>query len=175
MVMKSLLTAVIIFSLSQVCIAQSIPSFTGETLGNKQVTIPNDTKGRYAFLCFATGMKAQKDLESWLDPVYNKFIAKTGLMDEFFDVQVYFIPVFKGSNAAMQESVRKKFNETAQDDVKENVLFCKSDLTNVLKTLSITDDNTPYFFLLNEEGTIIYRATGPFSEAKFDKIDELIE
>src|SRR5262245_50130663 len=158
-----------------VAYSQIIPSFSGLTLEQKSVTIPADTKGKYTFICFASSMKAQKDLESWLDPVYNKFIAKTGLMDEFFDVQVYFIPVFKGSDAAMMQSVRKKFNETAQDDVKGNVLFCKSDLTTVLKTLSITDDNTPYFFLLNEEGTIIYRATGPFTEAKFDKIDELIE
>jgi hypothetical protein len=44
-----------------------------------------------------------------------------------------------------------------------------------MKTLSISDDNTPYFFLLNPEGTIIYRATGPYSDAKFEKIDDLIE
>ena len=155
--------------------AQTFPIFTGETLENKQVTIPSDTKGKYTFLCFASSMKAQKDLETWLDPVYNKYFAKTGLMDEFYDVNVFFIPVFSGSNASMQGSIRKKFDETAQDDVKGNVLFCKDDLTEVMKSLSITDENTPYFFLLNPDGQIIYRATGPFTEAKFEKIDDMIE
>jgi hypothetical protein len=173
--MKSLIIVFICYLCLNVCVAQVIPSFTGETLENKTVTIPTDTKGKYTFLCFASGMKAQKDLETWLDPVYNKFIAKTGLMDEFYDLNVFFIPVFKGSNASMQESIRKKFSETAQDDVRGNVLFCKSDLTDVMKALSISDDDTPYFFLLNTEGTIIYRATGPFSDAKFEKIDDLIE
>ena len=155
--------------------AQTIPTFSGETLENKQVTIPGDTKGKYAFLCFASSMKAQKDLESWMDPVYNKFIAKTGVMDAFFDVQVFFIPVFSGSNASMQETVKKKFGETAQDDVRGNVLFCKGDLTEVTTALHIQNENSPYFFLLDPEGKIIYRTSGTFSEKKFDEIDEMIE
>src|SRR5689334_1401177 len=112
--MKTLIISLVSFFVSNVCAAQVIPSFTGETLNNKQVTIPADTKGKYALLCFASSIKAQKELESWMDPVYNKFIAKTGVMDAFFDVQVYFVPVFNGSNASMQETVRKKFSETAQ-------------------------------------------------------------
>jgi hypothetical protein len=173
--MKNVIAAVLIFLSANLLKAQTIPTFNGETLENKQLTIPKDTKGKYTFLCFASSIKAQKDLETWLDPVYNKFIAKTGLMDEFYDVNVFFIPVFKGSNASMQESIRKKFSDTAQDDVRGNVLFCKNDLSEVMKTLSISDDNTPYFFLLNPEGTIIYRASGPYSDAKFEKIDDLIE
>jgi len=160
---------------TQLLSAQTIPSFSGETLENKTVAIPVDTKGKYTFICFASSMKAQKELESWLDPVYNKFVAKTGLMDEFYDVNVFFIPVFKGSNASMQETVKKKFNETAQADIKSHVLFCNNDLTEVTATLHMGDDNTPYFFLLDKDGNIIFRATGSFSEQKFDAIDDLIE
>jgi len=173
--MKSLIIPFVILFCVNICVAQVIPSFSGETLENKQVTIPSDTKGRYAFLCFASSMKAQKDLESWMDPVYNKFIAKTGVMDAFFDVQVYFIPVFQGSNASMKETVRKKFGETAQEDVRGNVLFCNGDLSEVMTALHIQNDNVPYFFLLDAEGKIIYRTSGAFSEKKFDEIDEMIE
>jgi hypothetical protein len=173
--MKNQFAAILIFLSVFQLKAQTIPTFNGETLENKKVTIPDDTKGRYAFLCFASSMKAQKDLEGWLDPVYNKFIAKTGVMDAFFDVQVFFIPVLKGSDAAMQESVRKKFGETAQEDVRGNVLFCKGDLTEVTTALHIQNENAPYFFLLDPEGKIIYRTSGTFSEKKFDEIDEMIE
>jgi hypothetical protein len=155
--------------------AQTVPSFSGETLKDKTVTIPVDTKGKYTFLCFASSMKAQKELEGWLDPVYNKFVAKTGLMDEFYDLHVFFIPVFKGSNASMQETVRKKFNETAQEDIKDHVLFCKGELAEVTTALGMQNDNTPYFFLLDKDGKIIYRTTGAFSEKKFDEIDDKIE
>lgn len=173
--MKNLVVSLTSFFIINICAAQVIPSFTGETLNNKQVTLPADSKGKYAFLCFASSMKAQKELETWMDPVYNKFIAKTGVMDAFFDVQVFFVPVFSGSNASMQETVRKKFSETAQDDVRGNVLFCKGDLSEVMTALHIQNDNTPYFFLLDPEGKIIYRTSGAFSEKKFDEIDEMIE
>ena len=171
--MKSLLF-LLSFIIAQHLSAQ-VPAFTGETLENKSVTIPQETSGKYTFLCFASSMKAQKDLESWMDPVYNKFIAKTGLMDEFYDVNVFFIPVFKGSNASFEETARKKFNETAQADIKSHVLFCKGDLAEVSAALNIQNDNIPYFFLLDMQGEIIYRTTGAFSEKKFDEIEDMIE
>ena len=155
--------------------AQTVPPFSGETLSHQTVAIPADTKGKFTFICFASSMKAQKELETWLDPVYNKFIAKTGLMDEFYDVNVFFIPIFKGANAGIQESVRKKFEETAQEDVRAHVLFCKGDLAEVTQVLGLQNDDSPVFFLLNKDGNIIYRATGAYSEAKMDKIDDLIE
>jgi hypothetical protein len=172
--MKKYFAALLFSVCSQVSFSQ-IPSFTGETLENKSVTIPQETNGKYTFLCFASSMKAQKELEGWLDPIYNKFVAKTGLWDQFNDVNVFFIPVFKGSNASMQETVRKKFNETAQEDIRGHVLFCKGDLADVSDALGIKNDNTPYFFLLNKEGKIIYRTTGPYSESKIDEIDDLLE
>jgi hypothetical protein len=155
-------------------LAQTVPSFSGETLAQKTITIPEETNGKYTFLCFASSMKAQKELETWLDAVYNHFIAKTGMMDEFYDVNVFFIPVFKGQNASMRETVRKKFGETAQDDIRGNVLFCKSDLAEVTTALNL-QDNTPSFFLLDKQGKIIYRTTGAYTEKKFDEIDEKIE
>ena len=173
--MKSIFVILVFLLNHAVAFAQQIPAFSGETLNNKVISIPGDTKGKYTFLCFAASMKAQQDLESWLDPVYNKFVAKTGLMDEFYDVNVFFIPVFKGSNASMQSTVRKKFDETAQDDIRGNVLFCKDELAEVSTALDMKNENTPYFFLLDTEGKVIYRTTGAFSESKFDAIDDLIE
>ncbi len=171
-------TFIVILSLSfftNFLSAQTVPSFSGETLQDKTVTIPDDTKGKYTFICFAASQKAQKDLESWLDPVYNKFIAKTGLMDEMYDVNVFFIPVFKGGNVKFMETVKQKFKETAQEDIKGHVLFCKSELAEVSTALKLTDDNTPYFFLLDKNGSVIYRTSGSFSEKKFDEVDDKIE
>ncbi len=173
--MKSILLILPALFLTNYLVAQSVPSFSGETLNHRTISIPDSTVGKYTFICFASSMKAQKELESWLDPVYNKFIAKTGLMDEFYDLHVFFIPVFKGSNASMQEMVKKKFNETAQDDIKGHVIFCNSDLSEVTTALKMTNDNTPYFFLLDTTGKIIYRTTGAYTEEKFDAMDDLID
>ncbi|MCX6273748.1 MAG: hypothetical protein NTV09_00900 [Bacteroidetes bacterium] len=173
--MKSILLILQFLCLTGLLFGQTVPPFTGETLENKTITIPSDTKGKYTLLCFASSMKAQEALEGWLDPVYNKFIAKTGLMDDFYDLNVFFIPVFKGSNASMQGTVKKKFNETAQADIKGHVLFCNSDLGEVTTALHLQNDDTPYFFLLDTTGNIVYHTSGAFSEEKFDALDDKIE
>jgi len=155
--------------------AQTIPAFSGTTAENKNISIPRDSNGRYALICFASSRKAQADLETWLDPVYNRYIARTGFMDDMFDVDVFFIPVFSGAEGSMQESVRKKFIETAQHDLWPHLVFCDKGLKEILKPLNMTRDELPYFFFLDKTGKIVYRTSGAFTEDKFDAIDELVE
>jgi len=171
------LTRILIFPLllSSVINAQTIALIKGETTGNKQLTLPNDLKGKYSLLGFASTMKAQDDLITWLDPVYQKFIAKTGLMDDLYDVNILFIPVLTGTNVSFATSMKKKFRENAQEDLQDHVLFCKEDGKEILAHLNMSDRNTPYFLLLDKDAKIIYRTSGKFTEEKFDAIDDLIE
>ena len=60
--------------------SQEIDNITGQTIDQKRITMPADVKGKYTLLCFASSTKAQKDLETWLDPVYQKF----GLPKKYF-------------------------------------------------------------------------------------------
>lgn len=155
--------------------AQVIGKFSGETIDHKRITLPEDVKGKYTLLCFAASTKAQKDLESWLDPVYQKFIAKTGLMDDMYDVNVFFIPVIKGGNEIFAEKMKTKFRETAQSDIRPHVLFSEANADQLLSSLNISQTDVPHFFLLDSDAKIIYRTNGGFTEEKFDKIDDLIQ
>jgi len=155
--------------------AQSIPAFGGTTAENKQINIPSASLGKYALLCFASSKKAQADLETWLDPVYNRYIAKTGFMDDMFDVDVFFIPVFGGGEGAMQATVKRKFRETAQADLWPHLVFADGNLKEIMASLKMSDQSVQYFFFLNKEGKIVYRTSGSFKEEKFDTIDDLVE
>jgi hypothetical protein len=155
--------------------AQVLPEVNGETIENRNMTFPRDLKGKYSLLCFASSQKAENDLESWMDPVYQKFIAKTGIMDDMYDVNVFFVPVLTGTNLAFAATIKKKFKEAAQDDLKSHVLFCNNDGKELIKKLSMNKSDVPYFVLLDKEGNIIYRTMGHYTDEKFDAIDELIE
>ena len=126
-------------------------------------------------LCFAASNKSQADLETWLEPVYNHYIAKTGIMDAAYDVNVFFVPVFKGANAAMKSTLKQKFRENAQQDLWPHILFCENDLSAVQSALNMTKDNVPYFFLLDKSGQIVYRTSGAYTEEKFDAMDDKVE
>ena len=154
--------------------AQTVPSFSGTTAENKTISIPSCSKGKYVLICFASSKKAQADFESWLNPVYNRYIAKTGFMDDMFDVDVFFIPIFGGAEGAMQATVKRRFIETAQKDLWPHLVFAESGLKETLASLNMSNESVPYFFFLDKDGKIVYRTSGVFSEEKFDAIDELV-
>ena len=154
--------------------AQQFPQLTGETIENKNLTFPSDLKGKFSLLCLASSQKAEPDLQTWLDPIYQKFIAKTGLMDDMYEVNVYFIPILTGTNLAFATSMKNKFKESAQEDLRPHVLFSDKDGKEILEKLNMNSKEIPYLFLLNKEGQIVYRTNGKFTDEKFDAIDELV-
>jgi len=172
--MKSLPILILLSIFTLNSIAQTLPVVKGETVENKSLTFPDDLKGKYSLLCFASSQKAESDLWSWLDPVYQKYIAKTGIMDDMYDVNVFFVPVLTGTNVAFAATIKKKFKEAAQDDLKSHVMFCDQDGKDIIQKLNMEPNEVPYFFLLDPTGKIIYRTNGRFTDEKFDAIDDLI-
>ena len=173
--MRKYIFLILIFSFPILLLAQTIPDINGMTAENKQIKIPQDIKGKYSLLCFASSQKAQADLESWLDPIYQKFIAKTGLMDDAYDLNLFFIPIVTASNVAFANSMKKKLKENTQADLLPNILFCARNEEEILKQLKMFNSEIPYFILLDKNAKIIYRTSGKYTEEKFDAIDELIE
>ena len=155
--------------------AQEVPVISGETINNIKINLPADLIGKYSLLCFASSSKAETDLQSWLDPVYQKFIAKTGIMDDMYDVNVFFIPVLTGTNFTFAGSMKKKFKENTQEDLQSHVIFCNEEGKNILAALQMEKSETSHIFLLNKECKVVYRTTGRYTEEKFDLIDDLLE
>ena len=75
---------------------------TAETVEDKKVNLPKDVKGKYTLLGLAYSKKSEDELNSWFSPIFSTFIQKTsGLMSGMgYDVNVYFVPMFTGVNAA---------------------------------------------------------------------------
>lgn len=173
--MRIYIFPIIIFSIPLLMYSQTIPEINGITAENKQIKIPQELRGKYSLLCFASSQKAQADLESWLNPIYQKFIAKTGLMDDAYDLNLFFIPIVTISNTAFANSMKKKFMENTQADLLPNILFCRGNEEEILQKLNMLKSDIPYFILLDKNAKIIYRTSGRYTEEKFDAIDELIE
>lgn len=165
---------ILLFSVTSL-MAQPITNFTGHTLNQQQLTFPLDTKGKFTILCFATSLKSQNYLLTWLDPIYQKYIAKTGIMDDAFDVNVYFIPILKMGSRNIQENIRKQFSDNTPTELRSHVVFSDSPSEPLIANLKISDESLPYIYLLDKNGNIIYKTSGEYTEVKFDAIDDLIE
>lgn len=179
--MKKIITTVVLligFNLVQAqVIGKQFPDMEAETVEDKKVNLPADTKGKYTLLGLAYSKKSEDELNSWFSPVYNKFVKKaTGLMAGMgYDVNVYFVPMFTGVNAAATGTAKKKALKNIDPQLLPYILFYKGELKPYKEALDFEKRDIPYFFVLDAVGKIVYATSGAFTEDKLDEVEESIE
>ena len=179
--MKKLLTLVIsVFSITILqaqVIGKQFPSMEAGTVEDKKVLLPQQTIGKYTLLGLAYSKKSEDELNSWFSPVFGKFIQKTtGLMSGMgYDVNVYFVPMFTGVNAAATGTAKRKALKNVDSQLLPYILFYKGELKPYKEALDFEKRDIPYFFVLDPAGKIIYATSGAYTEEKLDAVEEVIE
>ena len=153
----------------------TFPDLSGENLNRQNVTLPKDCRGKKTILCMASSKKAEEDLITWQQPMYDKFIAKVGMFDSEYDVNLYFIPMFTGINQPAYERAIKKLREDHQQPLYDYVLLFKGEMKIYESALKMTDDSKPYFFVLDKNGKVLLSTSGNFSEKKMEEIESSLE
>src|SRR5882757_4723609 len=111
-------------------VGKSFPDMVAETVENKKVNLPADVKGKYTLLGLAYSKKSEDQLNTWFSPVFTTFIQKnTGQMAGFnYDVNVYFVPMFTGINAAATGTAKRKAIKKVDPQLLPYILFYKGEL-----------------------------------------------
>ncbi|MBX2899410.1 MAG: hypothetical protein KF775_07155 [Cyclobacteriaceae bacterium] len=177
---KLLLLFVVLASFNQIqaqVIGKVFPDMEAETVEDVKVQLPSDTRGKFTLLGLAYSKKSEDELNTWFSPVYNKFVKKaTGMMAGMgYDVNVYFVPMFTGINAAATGTAKKKAIKNVDQALLPHILFYKGELRTYKEALDFEKKDIPYFFVLNAEGKIVYATSGKFTQAKLDEIEDSIE
>src|SRR5688572_2344361 len=165
-----------IASLAQVT-GKMFPVMEAETVEDKKVMLPEAAKGKYTLLGLAYSKKSEDELNSWFQPVFEKYIQKTkGLMAGFgYDVNVYFVPMFTGINAAATGTAKRKALKNIDPQLLPYVLFYKGELKPYKEALEFDKKDVPYFFVLDPTGKIVYATMGKYTEDKMDEIEGVLE
>jgi len=158
----------------QAQVGHMYPHLAGETLADKVVELPDNVKGKFAVIGMAYSKKASDDFNTWVSPVYNKFIAKTGMMDALYDVHVYFVPMFTGAKKAGKEKAMSEMEENGDKEAFPYVLFYKGDLEIYAEKLGLDDNKVPYVFLLDPSGKVVYATSGAYTEKKMLAMEKII-
>ncbi|MEO5602899.1 MAG: hypothetical protein ABIR06_18405 [Cyclobacteriaceae bacterium] len=158
-------------------IGKPFPSITAETVEDVKVTLPQSTLGKYTLIGMAYSKKSEDELNSWFQPVFGRFIQKTkGLFSGFtYDVNVYFVPMFTGINAAATGTAKRKAAKSIDPQLLPYVLFYKGELKNYKEVLDFEKKDIPYFYVLDPEGKIVFATSGKYTEGKMEAIEEHIE
>ena len=172
-----------ILSILTICIclntsAQTKPTFptlAGHTLEGTAITLPEQPAKKFSIIGICFKRTAEENLKTWITPMYETFVAKANGTDYFdvanyYDVNYFFIPLISGFKKAAND-----FKASTQKELWKNVIDCDTDIKLLKEQLKPSDDNQPYFFVLDLNGKIIEVVSGKFSEAKMDKLQEAID
>jgi hypothetical protein len=158
-------------------IGNMFPSMEAETVEDKKVILPDNVKGNYTLLGLAYSKKSEDELNSWFQPVFQKFIQKNkGLFENFgYDVNVYFVPMFTGVNAAATGTAKRKALKNIDPNLLPYILFYKGELKTYKEALDFEKKDIPYFFVLDPTGKIIHATSGKYSAQKMEAVEEVLE
>jgi hypothetical protein len=181
--MKKALTLTFLMLCSAYLVAAQVvgkifPNMVAETVEDKKIDLPQSVAGKYTLLGLAYSKKSEDELNSWFQPIFERFIQKSSgsVFDGFtYDVNVYFIPMFTGINAAATGTAKRKAIKNVDPNLLPYILFYKGELKAYKDALDFERKDIPYFFVLNKEGKIIYATSGKFLKAKMDEIEEVLE
>jgi hypothetical protein len=92
-----------------------------------------------------------------------------------YDVDVFFIPMFTGINAAATGTAKRKAAKNIDARLLPHILFYKGKLKPYKDALDFEKKDVPYMFVLDQNGKIIYATSGAYSHAKMEAIESAIE
>lgn len=172
----TLLVCAAISSHAQV-VGKMFPAMEAETVEDKKVMLPDAARGKYTLVGLAYSKKSEDELNSWFQPVFEKFIQKTsGVLSSFsYDVNVYFVPMFTGVNAAATGTAKRKAIKNIDPQLLPYVLFYKGELKSYKEALDFEKKDIPYFFVLDDAGKIVFATSGKYTPSKMSQIEDVIE
>ena len=154
------------------------PAVSGETLTDKNVTVPSSTKGKYTLVGVAYSKKSDDLLKGWYSPLYNTFISpptSSLFPQDDYDINMYFIALMKGIYKVADKGITKKMKDGIDKKFHDNVLIYQGKINEYKKELKLGEKDLPYFFVLDKNGNIVYHTSGAYSDKKKFDIQSAIE
>lgn len=178
---KLTLTLASLFFIIQVSsgqVGESFPEMTGSSLTDEEITVPAATQDKMTLIGIAFSKKAEDDLQTWFQPVWEKFIREAdpnALIPEMKpDVNVVFIPMFTGLKRGASGSAMRKMKKDVDKKLHPHVLVYSGKMGDYEDLLNMTEKDKPYFYVVNKEGEIIYATSGRSSMKKLNEVEELV-
>lgn len=156
----------------------TFPPMECTSLEGKKVSLPKDNNGKITVLGMAFSAKAEKELSTWFQPAFSSFIEKPDpnaiIPMDVYDVNCYFVPVFSGVMQAAAGKVEKKMKEGLDKSLQSNVLSFKGKADDIKKTLNINKDDSPWIFVVDATGNVLFSTSGAFSDSKMEAIEKIL-
>jgi len=152
---------------------QVFPNIAGETLKGSSLSIPNQTKGKKTLIGVAFSKKSDELLKAWYAPIYKRFIDPPQVafipQDEY-DINMYFLAMMKGIYKVADGKIMKEMREGLDTRYHDKTIVYQGKIKDYKKELDLGRKDLPYFFVLDENGKIVYHTEGAYNSRKMNEI-----
>lgn len=150
-------------------IGMKFPTVTADSLAGTKESIPESCRGKVTLVAVAFLRESQSQLDSWLNPFYEKFGKRDGFM-------FYEIPMISSGYKFMKFVIDGGMRGGIPSFKHKHVVTMYGDVEKYLTALHL-DPRYGYAFLLDREGAIRFQAQGYATEQSlkelFDKAEAL--
>jgi hypothetical protein len=127
-------------------IGKKFPAVNAKTLAGQETTIPDAAAGKVTLVAVAFARESQAQLDSWLNPFYEKFGSRE-------DIMFYEVPMISGGYKFMKMIIDGGMRGGLPEFKHKHVVTMYGDVDTYLQGLSL-DKSNGYAFLLDREGII---------------------
>ena len=133
-------------------IGMTFPNVTADSLAGTKESIPESCRGKVTLVAVAFLRESQSQLDSWLNPFYEKFGKRDGFM-------FYEIPMISSGYKFMKFVIDGGMRGGIPQFKHKHVVTMYGDVEKYLTALHL-DPRYGYAFLLDREGSIVFQAQG---------------
>ena len=149
----------------------AFPTITCSRLDQSSSVIPN-ISGKKTVLLISFGKKGSDDVATWIDPLVQKFIRKSGMLDQMFDANLFALTFVNAAEWSVIRSQETKIKADLPTELHSNVLYSQDNAAVVAAALGEKSKNTATVVLLDEHGQIVKLISGAFTENKLEALEE---
>jgi hypothetical protein len=140
---------------STAAIGKKFPAISGESLAEKTITLPQAASGKVTLILLALKRDSIPKLDPWLKAYADAFGAKK-------DFALYKIPMMKSAFAKqISGMINGKMRKDNPKELHDKIVTYYGPVDEYVKALGITDEEQGYAFLLDKNGVVQWRSTGP--------------
>lgn len=145
------------------------PSINAMNLEGEKMTIPKDLAGKFQILLVAFKRKQQKDIDTWLSALSTYVRANK-------ELQIYELPTLKKFGPIMRFNINNGMRYgIASKDARSRTVTLYLEKQNFNKSLNISTEEQIHTFLINEQGLILWKASGRADNRKVAELKHAVE
>lgn len=145
------------------------PQVTGENLAGKRFDLPREFEGDLAFVVVAFKRNQQHDVDSWMPFLKKLTRGRT-------DVRVYEIPTLGRGYRFMRPMIDGGMRRGIPDPaVRAATITLYIDKTPFRRALRLQSEDSIYVLLVDRDGGIHARASGPFDAAAAASLKQALD